>query len=81
MAGLVSAGHVWPQRSQIWPREIEEVISAHPAVLESAAHAVPSDLGEDEVKVAVVPKPGEQVTPRWCMSRAASSNTGTCTQL
>jgi crotonobetaine/carnitine-CoA ligase len=36
--------------------EIETVVNEHPAVLESAAFAVPSELGEDEVKVAVVLK-------------------------
>ena len=34
--------------------EIETVLNAHPDVLDSAAHAVPSELGEDEVKVCVV---------------------------
>lgn len=43
--------------------EVELVIGSHPAVLESAAYAVPSDLGEDEVMVAVVLRPGEALTP------------------
>ncbi|MDA8057353.1 MAG: AMP-binding protein [Actinomycetota bacterium] len=43
--------------------EIETVVNAHPAVQESAAHAVPSELGEDEVKLVVVPKPGAHVSP------------------
>ncbi len=43
--------------------EIETVVNAHPAVQESAAHAVPSELGEDEVKLVVVPKPGARVSP------------------
>lgn len=38
--------------------EIETVLNQHPLILESAAHAVPSELGEDEVKVAIVLKPG-----------------------
>lgn len=33
--------------------EIEQVVDGHPAVLESAAIAVPSPLGEDEVKLYV----------------------------
>jgi carnitine-CoA ligase len=43
--------------------EIETVLNQHPKVLESAAHAVKSDLGEDEVKVAIVLQPGEKVSP------------------
>jgi crotonobetaine/carnitine-CoA ligase len=34
--------------------EIETVLNAHPAVIDSAAHAVESELSEDEVKVCVV---------------------------
>lgn len=43
--------------------EVELVVNAHPAVLESAAVAVPSDVGENEVLISVVLKPGEQVAP------------------
>jgi len=41
--------------------EVELVVNAHPAVLESAAIAVPSDVGENEVMICVKLKPGEQV--------------------
>jgi carnitine-CoA ligase len=34
--------------------EVEAVLNRHPAVLESAAIAVPSELGEDEVKAVIV---------------------------
>ena len=43
--------------------EIETVVNQHPAVLESGAHAVKSDLGEDEVKVVIVPQPGTSPAP------------------
>lgn len=43
--------------------EVERAVNAHPAVLESAAFAVPSELEEDEVKVAVVLRPGASLTP------------------
>jgi crotonobetaine/carnitine-CoA ligase len=36
--------------------EVEKVINTHPQVLECAVFAVPSELGEDEVKVSVVLK-------------------------
>jgi carnitine-CoA ligase len=41
--------------------EVEAQVNTHPAVLESAAIAVPSEWGEDEVKVVVVLKPGQTV--------------------
>lgn len=43
--------------------EVEQVVDAHPAVLESAAYAVPSDVGEDDVMVAVVLKAGRTLEP------------------
>ena len=43
--------------------EVESEIGAHPAVLECAAVAVPSDAGEDEIKAVVSLKPGESLTP------------------
>ncbi len=38
--------------------EVERADQAHPAVLEAAAYAVPSEVTEDEVMVAVVPAEG-----------------------
>jgi crotonobetaine/carnitine-CoA ligase len=43
--------------------EVERAINTHPKVLESAAVAVQSELAEDEVKICVVLKPGETLTP------------------
>jgi crotonobetaine/carnitine-CoA ligase len=43
--------------------EIEAVVNAFPKVFESAAIAVKSEVGEDEVKIVVVPKPGEEISP------------------
>jgi crotonobetaine/carnitine-CoA ligase len=43
--------------------EVEEVVDLHPDVLESAAFGVPSELTEEEVMVAVVPRPGHTVEP------------------
>lgn len=47
--------------------EVEKIINGHPKVLESAAYAIPSELGEDEVMVAVVLRPGEQLDPQELM--------------
>lgn len=53
--------------------EVELVVDSHPGVLESAAIAVPSDIGEDEVMVVVVPREGALVDPlelvRHCEDR------------
>jgi len=43
--------------------EVEVEVDAHPAILESAAVAVPSDLAEDELKVVAALKPGCAVEP------------------
>ena len=43
--------------------EVESVLLRLDAVLECAAVAAKSELGEDEVKVVVVVKPGEQLAP------------------
>ncbi len=55
--------------------EIETVVNQHPAVLESAAYAVPSDLGEDEVKVSIVLRPDTKLSPEqlidFCRDRMA----------
>jgi crotonobetaine/carnitine-CoA ligase len=39
--------------------ELDRVIGGHPAVHEAAAIAVPSELGEDDILVAVMLKPGQ----------------------
>ena len=36
--------------------DVESVVNAFPAVVESAAYGVPSELGEDDVMIAVVPQ-------------------------
>jgi len=43
--------------------EVEKTVNSHPKVLESAAIAVPADIGDDEVKICVVLKPGESLAP------------------
>jgi len=54
---------------------IERVINLHDKVLESAAYGVKSELGEDEVMVAVVMKPGESMIPEelldFCQGKMA----------
>jgi carnitine-CoA ligase len=55
--------------------EVEKIVNQHPAVLESGAFGVPSELGEDDVMIAVVLRPGHQLDPaeliRFCEQRMA----------
>ena len=51
--------------------EVERAINTHPKVLESAAVAVKSELAEDEVKICVVLKPGEALSPEDLVAYAA----------
>lgn len=56
--------------------ELDRVIGEHPAVAEVAAIAVPADVGEEEVLVAIVRKPGAGVGAAairdWCAARLAA---------
>ena len=56
--------------------EIDRVVGDHPAVLLCAAIPVPSELGEDEILVAIVKKPGAKVSAQdiaaWCRERLAA---------
>ena len=53
--------------------EVEQAILTHPAVAEVAAHAVPSELTEDEVKVCVVVQPGATLTPEELIDHCVAS--------
>ena len=46
----------------VYPREVEEALAKHPAVLEGAAIGVPHPLKGEEVKAFVVLKPGQTAT-------------------
>lgn len=55
--------------------EIEKVVNNHPKVLESAAIGVPSEVGEEDVKLYVIVKKGETLSYEeiidWCQDRMA----------
>jgi crotonobetaine/carnitine-CoA ligase len=55
--------------------EVEEVVKLHPGVLDAAAYGVPSELSEEDVMVAVMPRPGAALDPRqlvdFCAPRMA----------
>jgi carnitine-CoA ligase len=44
------------------PLEVEEVLQAHPSVLECAVVGVPSELSEEEVKAFLVASPGQELS-------------------
>ena len=56
-------------------QEVEEVIKRHPSALDCAVIAVPSELGEDEVKAYITPRPGRVIDPEqiihWCADHLA----------
>jgi carnitine-CoA ligase len=41
--------------------EVEQIVNSHESVAESAAIAYPSDIGDDDLRVVVVPAEGQQV--------------------
>jgi crotonobetaine/carnitine-CoA ligase len=43
--------------------EVEQALLSHPDVAAAAAYPVPSELGEDEVMVCVVPRDGAEIEP------------------
>jgi crotonobetaine/carnitine-CoA ligase len=56
-------------------QEVEDVIKRHATVLDCAVIAVPSELGEDEVKAYLTPRPGAVIDPEeiiyWCADNLA----------
>ena len=60
---------------QVWPREIEEVMSAHPAVLEVGVAGVPDLVKGEVAKAWVVLRSGQQATEEelraYCKERLA----------
>jgi carnitine-CoA ligase len=55
--------------------EIESVVKKHPAVADAAAYAMPSEFGEDDVALAVVPREGHALDEgeliRYCAANMA----------
>jgi long-chain acyl-CoA synthetase len=51
-----------PGGYQVWPREVEEVIAAHPKVMDVGVAGVPDPYRGETVKAWVVLKPGQTAT-------------------
>jgi long-chain acyl-CoA synthetase len=64
-----------PGGYQVWPREVEEAISANPKVLEVGVAGIPDPYRGETVKAWVVVKPNETMTEseikEWCKERLA----------
>ena len=60
----------------VYPREIEEVLYEHPAVLEAAVVSTPHPTHGEEVVAAVALRPGATATPAelrdWIKARVAA---------
>jgi long-chain acyl-CoA synthetase len=60
----------------VYPREIEEVLYAHPSILEAAVIGVPHASHGEEVKAVIVARPGSGLTREavtaWCKERLAA---------
>jgi long-chain acyl-CoA synthetase len=60
----------------VYPREVEEVLYAHPAIAEAAVIGVPHESHGEEVKAVVALKPGQSATQDdligWCKERLAA---------
>lgn len=54
----------------IYPAEIENVLCAHPAVLEAAVIGVPDERWGELVRAFIVKRPGHEVTPRQLLVHA-----------
>lgn len=62
--------------NKVWPREVEDALYTHPAVLEAAVIGVPDDYRGETVKAFVSLRPGHRVTAAelqaLCRSRMAA---------
>lgn len=59
--------------ANIYPREVEDVLFAHPAVLEAAVIGVPDEKWGESVKALVVLKPGMQCTEAELIAHCKNS--------
>ncbi len=65
-----------PGGYQVWPREVEEVVAAHPKVMDVGVAGIPDPYRGETVKAWIVVKPGESVTEEelkaFCKERLAA---------
>ncbi len=65
-----------PGGFQVWPREVEEVLAAHPKIMDVGVAGIPDPYRGETVKAWIVMKPGEKVTEEelkaFCKERLAA---------
>ena len=61
---------------QVWPREVEEVLATHPAVMECSVAGIPDPKTTEAVKAWVVLKEGQQATAEDLQKFMRESLTG-----
>ena len=65
-----------PGGYQVWPREVEEALSANPKIIEAGVAGIPDPYRGETVKAWIVLKPGETMTldevKAWCKERLAA---------
>ena len=65
-----------PSGFQVWPREVEEVLAAHPAVAEVGVAGVPDAYSGEAVKAWVVLRAGQEVNVKelqaYCRTKLAA---------
>jgi long-chain acyl-CoA synthetase len=65
-----------PGGYQVWPREVEEALSANPKIIEAGVAGIPDPYRGETVKAWIVLKPGETMTleevKSWCKERLAA---------
>ena len=65
-----------PGGYQVWPREVEEALSANPKIVEAGVAGIPDPYRGETVKAWIVLKPGETMTldevKAWCKERLAA---------
>ncbi|MBD5633117.1 MAG: long-chain fatty acid--CoA ligase, partial [Candidatus Eremiobacteraeota bacterium] len=61
---------------KVWPREIEDVLYAHPAVREAAVIGIPDSYRGESVRAVISLRSGESATPdeivAFCKERMAA---------
>ena len=64
-----------PGGMEVWPREVEEAIAAHPKVLEAAVAGIPDEYRGETVKAWIVVRTGQTLSgpevQAWCRERLA----------
>lgn len=63
---IIAGGH------NIYPREVEEALTSHPAVLEAAAVGLPDEYRGESVHAVVALKPGMQATEKEIIAHCRS---------